>query len=123
MDGKTVRAITAFALAPLVPSLLFVALNPLFDLSPSKAAFRLALEIAYAVTLVVGVPAYILIQQHTTLSRRTVLRVSGCVGFATVMAPTLLIVLAILVGVPLGLSAGVTFWLIWHRRPAASPPP
>ena len=73
MDGRTVRAITAFALAPLVPSLLFIALNPLFDLSPSKAAFRLALEIAYAVTLLVGGPAYILIQLHATLSRRTVL--------------------------------------------------
>ena len=110
MNWKVVRAIAAFALAPSVPSLIITAFWP------TREAFRFATAIAYAVALVVGIPAYVLIQKHAELTRRRVLRVSGWAGFATASIALLNPLLAIVLGVPLGLSAGITFWLIWHRR-------
>jgi hypothetical protein len=63
------------------------------------------------ITLAIGVPAYLLIQKHSTLRRQHVLGISGGVGA----------VVGLLAGAPfagalLGLSAGVTFWLIWHQH-------
>ena len=110
MNRTTLRTIAAFTLAPLVPSLLAAAFWPTRD------AFLFELTIAYAVALVIGVPAYVLIQKHAEVTRPRVLRVSGWVGFATVLIPTLSPLLAMVCGVPLGLTAGLTFWLIWYRR-------
>lgn len=104
------RVVAAFAVAPWVPTLAAV------SLWPTRDAFRFSLAIAYAVTLIIGIPAYALFQEHAELSRRRVLRVSGWTGFATALVASANPLIAILFGVPLGLSAGITFWLIWYRR-------
>jgi hypothetical protein len=119
------RTIAAFLFAPLVPPLLFWAVIPLLfhsqDHWPTLADLPGFMiyggVITYLATVIVGVPAYCLIRTYARLRAEHVLSISAAVG-AAVMSLTwgnetpLLIAL----GALLGLSAGVTFWLIWRRN-------
>jgi len=67
--------------------------------------------VTYPITFTIGIPAYALLTQHSTLRLRHVLGLSGVVGLVAGMLMNW-----IRGGVPLGLSAGVAFWLIWHRE-------
>jgi hypothetical protein len=110
------RTVAAFLIAPLVPPLLF-----------SKFAFGAVYSeiviygglIGYLAIVLVGAPAYALITTHSRLRARHVLSIAAVVG-AVVMplmsrgfSPQ-----TIGLGALLGLSAGVTFWLIWRRTAA-----
>jgi hypothetical protein len=114
MTGNALRTMLAFALAPLVPPSLFWAVtNGNLD---SYLAFVTvgALVWTYPLTLVIGVPSYFLITRHATLRLRHVLAISAAVGFFAVGVVTVSVV-ASLFGAALGLSAGITFWVIWCR--------
>jgi hypothetical protein len=115
--NKTNRAVLAFAVAPLVPTCLCFSylgwlrppnVHALWDLV--VVIFWISAIFTYPASLVVGVPAYLL------LSRRQSLRREHVLGIATVTGA----VVGVIIGSPplgalLGLCAGVTFWLIWHR--------
>jgi hypothetical protein len=81
---------------------------------PVGAAF------GYAAALLIGVPAYVLITSHSKLRLVHTLAVSAAAGMATMafISEGRSLASAAL-GVPLGLSAGIAFWLIWRR--AAQP--
>jgi hypothetical protein len=117
---KTDRAIVGFAVAPFVPTCLFVVglglqSSGLFHWSDLWAV---ALVVAYAsvvltlpITVAVGVPVYIAMERYTGLRLQHVLVTSGAVG-----AVVGLLAASPHFGALLGLSAGITFWLIWHRE-------
>jgi hypothetical protein len=62
MEEKNKRAITAFALAPLVPVLIYWALGPSHDADSLVAAVLVGgFMVTYPATIGVGLPAYVLI--------------------------------------------------------------
>jgi hypothetical protein len=110
------RAIRAFAIAPLVPSVLLWVFgtlgNPSWEtLLPFVFGFSL---FTYPITLIVGVPAYLLITHYGTLRFWHVLSIAGIAGG---------VVMALLLGkaeeaiVPfgacVGLAVGIAFWVLW----------
>ena len=122
MNDKTKRALRAFALAPLAPGLLIGILGGILDGDYRPLSFFGSLVgcgyFTYPLTLLVGVPAYLLINRYATLRCAHVLALSGLTGAAMAAwlaadATTLLLCVA------LGLSAGIAFWLLW-RGPRAS---
>ena len=120
MMRTTKRAIVAFTVAPFVPTTLYwiyfciLSKSPVFEagfLRESVApVFWMSVVVTLPITLAIGLPAYLLIQEHSKLRREHVLGISGAVG-----AVAGLVAGAPFAGALLGLSAGVTFWLIWHR--------
>lgn len=115
MTKKTKRAIAGFALAPVIPPYLYYALywsnTPLLTSSwDSLWPVLVGSMLTYPVMLAVGIPAYVLMTSHGALRLRHVLSISGSVGLIAGMMMDW-----IRACVPLGLSAGITFWLIWHR--------
>ena len=66
--------------------------------------------ITLPITLVVGVPVYLAIERHRNLRLQHVLVTSGVTGAAVG-----LLLASPHIGALLGLSAGITFWVIWHR--------
>lgn len=119
--SKTDRTIVAFAVAPFVPTSLYWTCFCLAStshgyqagfLSESGAVICwMSMVVTLPITLAIGLPAYLLIQKHSRLRREHVLGISGAVG-----AVVGLLAAAPFAGALLGLSAGVTFWLIWHRN-------
>ena len=114
---RTRRAVVAFMVAPLVPSCLYT----LYFAAPSARAFPwvdalsvvlwISILFTLPVTLIVGIPAYVLIEKHSTLRHAHVLVISAAAGAMVGLA---------LLGWPhggalLGLSAGLAFCLIWYR--------
>ena len=113
MEDQAKRAIAAFALAPLVPPLVYWALGPSHDADSLVAAVLVGgFMVTYPVTIGVGLPAYVLITKHGTLRLWHVLAISAATGSVAALlhrwAPPS--------GAALGASAGLTFWLIWYRR-------
>ena len=111
----TKRALRAFALAPMAPGLLIWILGG--DVTPTALLGCLVGcgYLTYPITLVVGVPAYLLINRYTTLRCAHVLAISGMTGGAVSVllsadARTLLVCVA------LGLSAGLAFCLLSGAR-------
>jgi hypothetical protein len=122
MTKMTTRAIAGFALAPAVPLYLYVALywsNTQFWTSIADSVWPILVGsmLTYPVMLAVGIPAYVLLTSHGRLCLRHVLTISGSVGLIAGM-----MMHWIRACVPLGLSAGITFWLIWHRDGDEVPP-
>jgi hypothetical protein len=77
---------------------------------PVGAAF------GYAAALLIGVPAYVLITTHSKLRLVHTLAVSAAAGMATMASVSEGRSLAsAALGLPLGLSAGLAFWLILRR--------
>jgi hypothetical protein len=72
--------------------------------------FWMSVVVTLPITLAIGIPAYVLIQKHSKVRREHVLGISGVVG-----AVVGLFAFAPFAGALFGLSAGITFWLIWHR--------
>jgi len=118
--NKTSRAIIGFAVAPFVPTALFcgaIALptsrhihwNDLWG--TAVVVFEASMLITVPITLLVGLPVYLTIERHRDLRLQHVLGTSGVAG-----AVVGLLLAAPHIGALLGLSAGITFWLIWHRR-------
>jgi hypothetical protein len=120
MMNTTTRAIIGFTVAPFVPACLYwtylcVLSQPHtyhtdFLWESVTVIFSLSVMVTLPITLAIGLPAYALIRKHSTLRREHVLGISGAGGA----------VVGLLAGAPfagalLGLSAGFTFWLIWHR--------
>ena len=118
--NKTGRAIIGFVAAPLVPACL---IGVVFGWPSSRhlhwndvwgvasAVFDVSMLITIPITLVVGVPVYLAIERRRHLRLQHVLLTSGVTGAAVgglLGSPH--------IGALLGLSAGITFWLIWHRR-------
>ena len=126
--NKTSRAIAAFAVAPFVPTSLAWTWYQVQSRSPAfhgmrefwdtvNVVFAMSVVVTVPLTLAIGIPAYVLIERRSTLRRQQVLGISGFVGFAVG-----LLLASPVIGTLLGLSAGITFWLIWHRaRDAKSP--
>jgi hypothetical protein len=123
--NKTSRAIIGFAVAPFVPPSLFLAAISLpssghvhwSDLwGAAVAVFEVSMLITVPITLVVGLPVYLAIERHRDLRLQHVLLTSGVAGAAAGLLLT-----APHIGALLGLSAGITFWLIWHRARDARP--
>ncbi len=122
MMTKTSRAIAAFAVAPFVPTSLYWAYYQLQLPAPRHfhqthvfwntvdVIFWTSVVVTLPLTLAIGLPAYVLIQKRSTLRNHHVFAISGAVGLALGLLAT-----APLGGTLLGLSAGLTFWLIWHR--------
>ena len=118
MNDKTKRVLRAFALAPLAPGLLIGILGGIIDGDYGPISFFGCLVccgyFTYPLTLLVGVPAYLLINRYATLRCGHVLALSGLTGAA--MAVWLWAdAAALLLCVALGLSAGLAFWLLWRR--------
>jgi hypothetical protein len=122
MDGKTIRAIVAFVVAPLTPLVLLWAVAPPRRLSDLPFVPLAALLWTYPWALGVGIPVYVIIARHGTLRIWHVLGIAGGVGFLAMGSYSWKLVGALL-GAAIGLSAGITFWLIWYRKPVATPPP
>lgn len=122
MKTSTKRAIRAFALAPMMPPLLFFLVDP-DHVGHSAETLLVVMTVgalyAYPAALVVGVPAYWIINEHSRLRLTNILAVAAAVGasvfFPAASDPGFKYLLA---GAALGLSAGVAFWLLW-RPPAA----
>jgi hypothetical protein len=122
MMNKTSRAIAAFAVAPFVPTSLYWAFYKLQLPAPRHfhqthvfwntvdVIFWTSVVVTLPLTLAIGLPAYVLIQKHSTLRNRHVFGISGAAGLVLGLLAT-----APVGGTLLGLSAGLTFWLIWHR--------
>jgi hypothetical protein len=117
--NKTSRAIIGFVVAPFVPTCLFYAaimLPPLGHVhwndlrSAAVVVFDMSMLITVPVTLLVGLPVYLAIEKHRSLRLQHVLVTSGVAGAAVGM-----LLASPHIGALLGLSAGITFWLIWHR--------
>ena len=117
--NKTSRAIVGFAVAPFVPSSLIGAAiawpsgrlrwNHVWGAAVS--VFNMSMLITIPITLLVGLPVYLAIEKHRNLRIQHVLITSGVTGAAVgglLGSPH--------IGALLGLTAGITFWLIWHRR-------
>jgi hypothetical protein len=114
MKRMTGRAVLGFAAAPVAPSALMWALEFRAEFTAWPAVLFGA-GVAYAVTLVIGVPAYVLLTTHGRLRLVHTLAVSAIAG---------VIAMAIIsegrslpaggIGLLLGLSGGGTFWLIWR---------
>jgi len=117
--NKTSRAIVGFAVAPFVPSSLIGAAiawpsgrlrwNDVWGAAVS--VFNMSMLITIPITLLVGLPVYLAIEKHRNLRIQHVLITSGVTGAAVgglLGSPH--------IGALLGLTAGITFWLIWHRR-------
>jgi hypothetical protein len=121
MNDNALRTMLAFALAPLVPPSIFWAATNGHLGSYIVFVTVGSLVSTYPLTLVIGVPSYFLIRKHGTLRLRHVLAISGAVGFFAVGVVTASVV-ASLVGAALGLSAGITFWVIWYRRSSERSP-
>jgi hypothetical protein len=116
---KTSRAILGFAVAPFVPTALFCAAITLptsgrihwNDLwGAGVVVFQASMLITVPITLLVGLPVYLAIEKHRNLRLHHVLVTSGVVGAAVG-----LLLASPHIGALLGLSAGITFWVIWHR--------
>ena len=119
MKDKTKRVLRAFALAPLAPGLLTGILGGILDGDYRPISFFGCLVgcgvFTYPLTLLVGVPAYLLINRYATLRCGHVLAISGLTGAA--MAVWLSAdVKTLLLCVALGLSAGLAFWLLYCAR-------
>ena len=120
MMSTTTRAIVAFSVAPFAPPCLYWVYFCLSSTSGGYQAgflsesvgviFWMSVFVTLPITLAIGVPAYLLIRKHSTLRREHVLGISGAVGAVVGMLAG-----APFAGALLGLSAGFTFWLIWHR--------
>jgi hypothetical protein len=111
MDQST-RAVIGFAVAPLVPPLAYWASGSIRNVDSLGASVLVGAPLAYAWTIGIGLPAYRLITRHATLRWWHVLGIATTVGFLAgsihrLWPPA---------GAVLGLSAGITFWLIWYRR-------
>jgi len=75
------------------------------------SVFNMSMLITIPITLLVGLPVYLAIEKHRNLRIQHVLITSGVTGAAVgglLGSPH--------IGALLGLTAGITFWLIWHRR-------
>ena len=123
MKDKTKRVLRAFALAPLAPGLLTGILGGILDGDYRPISFFGCLVgcgvFTYPLTLLVGVPAYLLINRYATLRCGHVLAISGLTGAAMAVWLSADVTLRDCFSVSrLGLSAGLAFWLLW--RPAAS---
>jgi hypothetical protein len=118
MKDKTKRALRAFALAPLAPGLLIGILGGILDGDYRPISFFGCLVgcgcFTYPLTLLVGLPAYLLINRYATLRCAHVLAISGLTGAATAVSLSA-DATALLFSVALGLSAGLAFWLLWRR--------
>jgi hypothetical protein len=116
MTTCTARTLRAFFLAPLVPPLLYWALAfPILAALPGFMAYGGAC--GYLAILLVGVPAYNLITTHARLRAYHVFAISGILGAGTFSLMSGAVDIASLwVGVPLGLSAGIAFWLLWRKN-------
>ena len=117
--NKTGRAIIGFAVAPFIPAGLLCAAFALpssghvhwSDVRAFAAAvFDISMLITLPITLVVGLPVYLAIERHRNLRIQHVLLTAGVTGAAIgglLGSPH--------IGALLGLTAGITFWVIWHR--------
>jgi hypothetical protein len=117
--SDTKRTVMAFALAPLTPPAILWALTPDRSLGSLVLMVTLgAVSATYPLMLGIGLPSYVLITKSTTLRLWHVLAISGSAGCfwgGVRMGGAL----TMLFCAALGSSAGITFWLIWHRRPCA----
>ena len=123
--NKTSRAIVGFVVAPFVPTALFCAAITLptsgrirwNDVwAAAVVVFEASMLITVPITLLVGLPVYLTIERHRDLRLQHVLVTSGVAG-----AVVGLLLAAPHIGALLGLSAGITFWLIWYRGRDARP--
>jgi hypothetical protein len=130
--SKSSRAFLAFTVSPFAPAVFYClfAFRPEIHrhLRPQEWAalqewatvvFTLTLCLTLPITLAVGVPAYLWIEKRTSTGLRAsqVLWISGIAGAAVgglAVAPH--------IGALLGLSAGLTFCLIWYRARDARAP-
>jgi hypothetical protein len=121
MGGKRVRAIAGFALAPVSPFLLLGAIQAVGDVDTDLGVDRgLLVFFAYFWTTLIAIPAYCLIARHVAFRLPHAMVIGGIVGFM-VWATVPMLPLVACIG--LGLFAGITFWLIWYRKPSGTPPP
>ncbi|HEY2904003.1 MAG TPA: hypothetical protein VGL59_25675 [Polyangia bacterium] len=124
MKKSTMRAIRAFTVAPMVPPFLFFLVDSDHaghSMSTFVGVMTFGAVYTYPTALIVGVPAYWLINELSQLRATHILAIAAAVGAAvfSMMArgPSYQAVLA---GAALGVSAGLAFWLLW-RAPAAEP--
>jgi len=118
MMDRSSRAVVAFMVAPLAPVCLFTLYLTVLSgrtggswVDVASVILSMSLLVTLPITLIVGVPAYILIEKDAPLRRAQVLTISAVVGAVVGLG---------FLGSPhggalLGLSAGVTFCLIWYR--------
>jgi len=118
------RTIAAFLIAPLVPPLLFWVVMPWLvngfghwrTLADLSGFMLFGGAITYPATVLVGVPAYCLIRTYARLRAGHVLSISAIVGAAVMSLTWGDTPNPVALGALLGLSGGVTFWLIWRRN-------
>ena len=118
MKAATGRAVLGFAVAPLVPSALMWAIEFRAELA-AWSPVLFGAGGAYAVTLLIGVPAYALPTTHASLRLVHTLAVSaiaGVIAMAFISEGRSLVAAGM--GVLLGLSGGGAFWLIWRSGAA-----
>jgi hypothetical protein len=115
-----IRTVRAFAIAPIIPPLLYwIGTEPTLASLPGIMLYGAA--ISYLVTLAIGGPAYRLIRTHSCLRASHVLIISAATGAVTLsLMGGGLDVRGVLLGMLFGLAAGLTFWLLW-RGNAAEP--
>jgi hypothetical protein len=115
------RTITAFAVAPVVPPILYWVVKSAPVIAALPAIVIYGAMWSYPAALVVGLPAYYLITRYSRLRALHIVAVSILAGVATLglMSPSVE-GRTLIHGGLLGLSAGIAFWLLW-RRSAAQP--
>ena len=115
--SKSDRALLAFTVSPFVPAAIYWLFG--WPRGPhlhfhfwewAGVVFWTSLVFTLPLTLLVGIPAYVFLERRAMLRPGQVLAVSGVVGAAVG-----LLAAAPHVGALLGLSAGLTFCLIWYR--------
>lgn len=113
------RTLTAFVVAPLVPPLLYWAFGPTPMLGSLPGVMSYGAWVGYFAIAIAGVPAYFLITTHSRLRLGHVLGTAVVAGVVTLslMAGSLEM-RTIGQGALYGLSAGVSFWLIWRKNAA-----
>jgi hypothetical protein len=122
MRNTTKRSIEAFMLAPLAPPTILWAFGTNRSFDALLLAFCVVgLGWSYPLTLAIGLPLYFLIGRRS-LRLWHVLASSGVVGFLPIFA-CWGDAIAASCGAALGLIAGITFWLVWYRRPSETAPP
>jgi hypothetical protein len=114
------RTVTAFLVAPLFPPLLYWALGPTPTLGALPGIIAYGGMIGYLAIAIVGVPAYGLITPHTRVRAGHVLAIAAVVGAVTLslMSHTPPELRTVGLGALYGLSAGVSFWLVWRGKAA-----
>jgi hypothetical protein len=132
MHGLRKRVILGFVIAPLAAPLAFDVMTGIESLgrsaNPSLGVLGAVFLVgymtpyAYLATLLIGVPAYLLLRRYGTLSLWEMLLVGAATSAVFVPADSGSMGRALLLFLPAGAASGLVLWLFVRRTPSESSP-